>query len=372
MIRKYLLPLLALVGVLFAIRTVVVGNREPIPAQPVTQPAKAEFESYVAGAGIVEARTENIAISTPVGNIVTDVFVSIGQDVKKGEPLFRVRDSVTQAELEMRQAAVASAKAKLARLRALPRAEDIPPAEARVREGEAAITEAQSLVADAKNTLALWERVSDPRAVSQDDIDKRRYAVQTAEARLASAMAKKAAAEAELKLLKAGTWEPDIKIAESDIASAEAAVKQTEAEIDRRTIKAPVDATVLQVKVRPGEYAQPGPLATPLMLLGDTQTLYVRVDVDENDAWRIDTEKPRRAVAHVRGNPKLKTDLTFVRVEPYVVPKKSLTGESTERVDTRVLQVIYSFQRGKLPVYVGQQMDVFIEAPPVTGSATST
>ncbi len=52
-----------------------------------------------------------------------------------------------------------------------------------------------------------------------------------------------------------------------------------------------------------------------------------------------------------------------MRIEPYVVPKKSLTGDSTERVDTRVLQVIFSFTRGDLPIFVGQQMDVFIDAP---------
>jgi HlyD family secretion protein len=60
----------------------------------------------------------------------------------------------------------------------------------------------------------------------------------------------------------------------------------------------------------------------------------------------------------------VKTDLRFVRVEPYVVPKKSLTGGSNERVDTRVLQALYAFERGNLPVFVGQQMDVFIEAGP--------
>src|SRR5207249_7949900 len=110
------------------------------------------------------------------------------------------------------------------------------------------------------------------------------------------------------------------------------------------------------------------PLATPLMLLGDTEHLHVRVDVDENDAWRI---KPNAAaVAQVRGNSSLSTPLKFVRIEPYVVPKKSLTGESSERVDTRVLQILYSFEGGKLPIYVGQQMDVFIDAPPAGGTTT--
>jgi len=67
----------------------------------------------------------------------------------------------------------------------------------------------------------------------------------------------------------------------------------------------------------------------------------------------------------VRGNPQLKTALQFERVEPYVVPKVSLTGQTTERVDTRVLQIIYSFDEAALPVYVGQLMDVFIQAPPL-------
>ena len=66
-------------------------------------------------------------------------------------------------------------------------------------------------------------------------------------------------------------------------------------------------------------------------------------------------------MAFIKG---MKTDpipLRFVRIEPYVTTKKSLTGDSTERVDTRVLQVIYQFDQSKIPVYVGQQMDVFID-----------
>jgi len=148
------------------------------------------------------------------------------------------------------------------------------------------------------------------------------------------------------------------------VAQAESAVKEAEAEIERRTIRAPVDATVLQVKVRAGEYATPAALATPLMVLGNIDTLVARVDVDENDAWRLAPDSP--AVAAVRGNPSLKTQLKFLRVEPYVIPKRSLTGDSTERVDTRVLQVLYTFDPKSIPVRVGQQMDVFIEAPPIT------
>ena len=100
------------------------------------------------------------------------------------------------------------------------------------------------------------------------------------------------------------------------------------------------------------------------MVLGDTRQVNVRTDIDENDAWRF--SPGARAIAYVREtNPDLHTELKFVRVEPYVVPKKSLTGDTTERVDTRVLQVLYGFPHDQLNVYVGQQMDVYIEAPPI-------
>src|SRR5207248_9386056 len=109
-----------------------------------------------------------------------------------------------------------------------------------------------------------------------------------------------------------------------------------------------------------------GVLQTPLIVLSDIDTMFVRIDVDENDAWRF--KASAKAIAYVRGNRDLTTPINFYRVEPYVIPKKSLTGESTERVDTRVLQVLYSFASTDLPVYVGQQMDVFIAAAPTAGT----
>ena len=53
--------------------------------------------------------------------------------------------------------------------------------------------------------------------------------------------------------------------------------------------------------------------------------------------------------------------MRFIRFEPYVIPKKNLTGDSTERVDTRVLQVIFALEKNA-PVFAGHQMDVVIDA----------
>lgn len=166
-------------------------------------------------------------------------------------------------------------------------------------------------------------------------------------------------AKAELALLEAGAWAPDIAIAEADVRAAAAAVEQVKVELERRIVRSPIAGRVLQVNLRVGEYASSGAATSPLMILGAVESLHVRVDVDEHDAWRV--KEGSGAVAFVRGNKELSAPLTFVRFEPFVVPKRSLTGESTERVDTRVLQVIYRFDPAALKVFVGQQMDVYIE-----------
>jgi hypothetical protein len=115
---------------------------------------------------------------------------------------------------------------------------------------------------------------------------------------------------------------------------------------------------VLQVNIRPGEYASAGPEQN-LLLIGSDAPGNVRADVDEKDAWRV--RRDARAVASIRGNSRRQFPLRFVRIEPYVVPKRNLTGDAVERVDTRVLRILYALPEG-INVYVGQQMDVFIES----------
>src|SRR4051794_24728115 len=112
MFRKYFLPVIAVFGVIFAVYSVVTGQRQTPPAQPVTEPAHPQYDSYVAGAGIVEASTENIAVGTFVPGVVTEIFVKVGDQVKTGAPLFKIDDRDLQSELQVRKAALLSAQAR--------------------------------------------------------------------------------------------------------------------------------------------------------------------------------------------------------------------------------------------------------------------
>ena len=305
-IVKRLSVWLALVGVGFAAWVLMGANKkEPMPT-PVSEPPRSPYERTVAASGIIEAVHENVRIAPPVAGLITKVFVTVGDHVKEQTPLFQLDDRDLRAQLLTREAA-------------------IPPLQAQ-------IDEQKYRIGDLDTQLRRLKAVHDQRAVSEDDLKRTWYALE---------MAKRSSQRLEANLKQAIAQRDEVAIL-----------------LDRLTVRAPRSGTILQVNVRAGEYATVGS-SEPLMLLGDTQQLQVRADVDEVNAPLVAPQAS--GVASLKSMAGKKIPLTFVRIEPYVVPKKSLTGENTERVDTRVLQIIYRFDRPPFPVYAGQQVDVFIE-----------
>ncbi len=199
-------------------------------------------------------------------------------------------------------------------------------------QAQLAVNEANATVAEAtlqrlQDQLSRFQCVNDPRAVSQDEVR---------------------------------TKEHDVAVAQAQLEAARAQVGQNKVRLERMTVLAPRGGTILQVNVRAGEYASATPKSPPI-ILGDVDHLQVRADVDEQNAPRL--QPGQTATAYLKGDTTQPIELHFLRVEPYVVPKVSLTGAGNERVDTRVLQVIYSFARpADRPVYVGQQVDLFVKS----------
>ena len=293
----YVLALLASLG--FAIATFsILSDRNPESerAQGGYQ-FDTPFESYIAGSGIVEASSGNIAIGTPVSGIVTDIFVKVGDSVEAGAPLFKIDDRSPQAQLVT--------------------------ANARVNEAAASLLMPRHRLEHAEQLIQ-----RDPTAISPQVL---------------------------------GDLRDEVAQAEAALELARAQVRQLQMEIEQHTVRALVAGEILQLRMRLGEFVEGTSLAQPLLLLGSMEKKYVRVDIDENDAWRF---KPGAdAVAVARGRPQVKMPLQFEFTEPYVIPKYALTGQSTERTDSRVLQVLYSFVQDGLPVFAGQQLDVYIQAP---------
>jgi HlyD family secretion protein len=355
---RFFLPALATILLVLAVYHVVGAAQSlPRPAPPA-QPPRTAFSQTIGGAGIVEAWTENISIGTPLPGVILEVYVpveKVGQSVKKGDPLFLVDNRQLLAALKYNDANLRAARAQLAKLEAQPRSEEVPPSDAKVKVAEANV--------DLQRDLSeRGRRLRPTGAMAAEDSNQRTLALAVARQQLSQARAEDA-------LLKAGAWRFDKDIAAAQVALAEAQVLQTRTDLDRVLVRAPRDGVVLQVNIREGEYVGTPP-GQALMLLGAVNDkVHVRVDVDEHDIPRF--VKGASAVASPRGHAAISYPLRFERVETYVIPKKSLTGDNTERVDTRVLQVIYSMVTDGR-VYVGQQMDVFIDAGQDAGKTPSS
>ena len=301
--------LLALAGIV-AVTLLVLQLKKPLPTPvPLVEPSRAPYADSIGARGIVEAVDENVIVAPLISGLITDIYVKVGDSVKKGDPLFRqdTRDAAAK---------VATQKAQVALL-------------------EAKVHEAEVMLADRKDSFDRIEKLREKAVVSEDDRLRKYYMMRSAETALGTARA--------------------------DLELGKAQLDQAEVVLDLLTVRASRDGEILRQNMHNGEYASVSPSDpnTPSLLLGETQRLQLRADVDEDSASRVHAGAP--AVAYIKGMRSDPIPLRFVRIEPYITVKKSLTGDSTERVDTRVLQVIYQFDKTKVPVYVGQQMDVFID-----------
>lgn len=308
MILRYILPVLAVLGIISGIWfTYTYGDPAPAIANQLTDPPATPFEKTVSGTGTVESNTRDIAVGAYQSGIVAKVMVKEGQEIEQGSPLFIIDDEAASASVAQAREEVAVA--------------------------DASIAQAEVMLADEKDQLKRAEGLKAGSSISIDTLQRRRFAVKQAEANLAFAKAER--------------------------ARAQAALTSAEVNFEQHTMRAPVSGRIFKINIRPGEYVNLLGNQS-FIIMGNDRPLHLRVQIDENDVWRY--SKKQEAFAALRSNKEVTFPLTFVRVEPYVQPKRNLSGDTTELVDTRVLEVVYSFDPGKEPVYVGQQMDVFIKA----------
>ena len=312
---RHILPFVALIAL--AIAVFFVATTQPDRAltkpanTPPTVPAAQARTGAVSGSGVVEPSSELIEVGAQRPGVVTNMLVQAGDRVSKGQLLFTIDDRDAQSNLREANASVSLARQRVA--------------SARVD------------LAAAQRLLNLYTSVEDPRAVAEQQVIDRRSARDQAAARL------------------------EVARAELEQAQAQAASAQTSSSLNQ--VRAPRSATVLQVRTRAGEYATAGPGPgnnDPLMVLGETQPLHVRIDIDESEIERAGLGAP--AVVSPRGNSGKRVRATYVRTEPLVVPKRSLTNDAAERVDVRVLQLVYALPIDATGFFVGQQVDAFIPA----------
>jgi HlyD family secretion protein len=351
---------LAGAGCLAALATAVVLNQRPTPQPAVFDPAGNPYAQGIYANGIVESDQpsgSNVNLYPEVSGTVTDVPVHEGQSVKRGQVLLRLDDRVQRATSEQQRAQAQAAQAMLEELKAQPRPEAL-------QVGQAQLAAAEATARSAKDSYDKQQRAfeMDPHAV-------RRGALASCHNAWLVAEANRATAQRQLELTRAGAWSFDLRNQQAQFDALTRAFQASGATLEKYTLKAPRDGIVMAIKATPGGYVTPQGVYdtytqgsnSPVIILGsDSDRLHVRCFVDEILIPRLPAADSIKAQMFIRGT-RTSVPLEFVAIAPYVTPKISLSDQRLERVDVRVLPVIFRFRNSDAAkLYPGQLVDVYI------------
>ena len=114
----------------------------------------------------------NVNIFPEVAGPITQILVAEGEQVRKGQPLVAIDDSIQRATVDQVRAQADASQTLLEELRAQPRPETLDIALAQVVNATATLKSARDSVAKLEQAHAL-----EPRSVSQDQLDTARNAV---------------------------------------------------------------------------------------------------------------------------------------------------------------------------------------------------
>jgi len=306
--------------------------REPLP----------ESNDLVGGNGVVEPAQRETRVAAQVSAVVEKILVHEGDRVKAGDVLVQLANGVETAALQAAEADAAAEQANLNRALKGVRLED--------RDAIASDAAAAKARADLSASVAArTEQLAKTGAATPDELERARRTAQSDLANYLGAQARQRAADA-------GSRAEDIAFARARLLAAQARAAQAKATLERLTIRAPSDGEVLQLKLREGElYSFQG--SEPLVVMGDTRTLRVRMDVDERDIARVREGAEAFVVADAFGATKFPGRV--VEIGRRFGRKNIRTDDPVERNDTKILEVVIELQT-HAQLVPGQRVKSFI------------
>jgi len=357
--RNQIIFVLAILGILAGLVSAYLFGIEKKAQPPVFTPISNPYDTAIYSNGMIESEQqsgENINIFPEVSGSVTRILVKEGQNVLAGSVLMNIDDSVQKATTEQLRLQSEAAMDLLHELKVEPRKETLAVSKAQVEQARAVLNAATDQYDKRRASFEL-----DRRSISKDVVDTAQDAVLQADTALNVALRQN-------DLISAGAWSYDISSQQKLAEAAKQAYQSAKALLAKYSIKAQSDGIVLAVNASSGSYVSSlGVYDTytqgvdPVMVLGTPQEyLAVRCFVDEILVSQLPAPGHIRAQMSIRGST-VKIPLEFVRVQPLVSPKIELSNQRQERVDLRVLPIIFRFEKKDLSmVYPGQQVDVFI------------
>lgn len=366
--RNRFLFALAVIGLIAGLIAAYIMGEQHRPAPPLFAPAANPFAAGIYANGIIESRQDagqNTSLYPEVGATVRTVRVKEGAQVKAGDVVLELDDSVQRATTEQLRLQADAAGSTLAMLKAQPRPEQLQVARAELDLARASLRTLDQQYRKLARTYA-----ADPGTVSRETLD-------TAANQFRTARANVEVTQRQYDLTRAGAWRYDIQTQERQFRALTHAHDSARALLGKYALRAPMDGIVLAVNAGPGAYVSPQGVYSPysgaqspvVTMTARQDELAVRCYIDEILIHRLPTGGRMLARMSVRGTA-LRVPLTFDHVQPFVIPKLQLSDQRQERVDLRVLPVVFHFRPPPgARLFPGQLVDVYIaEDPPPPAS----
>ena len=321
---------------MFRVGDVPVGSEEAGEASAGGTPVAA-----VASPGRVEPRSEEIRVGTEITGKVRSLVVGEWQQVQKGDVLVALENAEYVARLASARAVTAEREAALQRVVAGARDQER-------LEATAATDEARTVL---ENKKAEWTRrkgLFEGGVIAREEFERSEHDFFAADARLRAAVQRQA-------LLMDPARPEDVSRARADLDMAVSAVAEAESVLAKTLIRSPIAGVVLRTHVRAGETVAPSP-ELPLVTVADMSSLRVRAEVDEADIGRVYPRQRSWVTAAAYGDQRFFGNV--VSIAPILGRKKLTRDEPTERIDTKVLEVLVELDANQqLPI--GLRVDTF-------------
>jgi HlyD family secretion protein len=270
-----------------------------------------EEGTFIKVSGNIEANEVDVGFKIS-GRIVSRSFEE-GDWVEKGRVLAKLDDEDLRNRLEVARANLMSAQARLSKLLAGSRPEEI-------REAEAAMNQAKS---DLENKEAHYERMKplfERRVVPQDTLD-------TAAAAFKMAKAAFERARETYLLVKQGPRKEDIEDARAQAEQARASVKLNETQLGYTTLYAPLSGVVLVRSGEVGEVVNPG---TSILTMADIENIWLRAYLPETDLSKVKWGQEVIVTTDLKPKKEYRGRISFISSQAEFTPKQIQTEK--ERV----------------------------------------
>ena len=268
-------------------------------------------DSFIKISGNIEATEVNVGFK--ISGRVLSLLLEEGDWVEKGKVIATLDDEDLRHRLDLARASLKAAQARLDKLKAGSRPEEL-------REAEAALHQAEFDLENKQNHYERMKALFNRGVIPKETLDN-------AEAGFKISRASLARAQENYALVKEGPRKEDIEDAKAQVEQARASLRVAETQLGYTVLSSPLSAVVLVKSAEMGEVVNPG---TTILTLADIGHVWLKGYIPETDLGRVKWGQEVVVTTDLHPRKEYRGKISFISSQAEFTPKQIQTEK--ERV----------------------------------------